>query len=77
MPIKKGSCLNEEYTEIVTQIHKLLKEAKGKYESLPACIKDVETVHERNSKNSLGWYLINAETSAFCFAEEFGIEIKR
>ena len=77
MPYEKGSCLNKEYTEIVEQIHSLLKEAKEKYESLPACIKDVKTAHQRGSGYSLGWYLINGETCAWCFAEEFGIEVER
>lgn len=77
MPYKKGSCLNEEYTEKVEQIHKLLKEAKEIYESLPSCIKHTKSRHEQNTDKSLGWYLINGETSAWCFAEEFGIEVDR
>lgn len=77
MPIKKGSCLNEEYTKQVEKIHTLLKEAKEIYESLPACLKDVETEHQRGNGHSLGWYLINGETCAWCFAEEFGIEVTR
>lgn len=77
MPIKKGSCLNEEYTEKIEQIHKLFKEAKEIYESLPSCIRHTETKHERNGGKSLGWYLINGETCAWCFAENFGIEVDR
>ena len=77
MPHKKGSCLNEEYTEIVEQIHTLLKEAKAKYDLLPSCIKDVETEHQRNGDKSLGWYLTNAPSESYCFAKEFGIELER
>ena len=77
MPLSEGSCLNEEYTRIITQIHTLLKEAKEKYESLPACLRDIETKHSSSSGHSLGYWLINGETSAWCFAEEFGIEVKR
>lgn len=77
MPYKKGSCLNEEYTEIVKQIHILLKEAKERYDSLPTCIKDIETEHQRNGGKSLGWYLTNATSEAYFFAKEFGIELKR
>ena len=77
MPLKKGSCLNEELTKQVEQIHALLKEAKEKYEALPACIKNVETSHEINGGNSLGWYLINGESAAYCFARNFGIEVTK
>lgn len=77
MPLKKGSCLNEECTEIIEQIHSLLKEAKEKYESLPACIKDVTTGYQRGGGNTLGYLLTNGETAAWCFAKEFGIEVER
>lgn len=77
MPLEKGSCLNEELTKQVEQIHALLKEAKEKYEALPACLRHVETAHEKHGGNTLGWYLINGETCAWCFAEEFGIEVTR
>lgn len=73
MPHREGSCLNEEYTEAVTQIYELMKEAKEKYDALPGCIKGVET---RFRGESLGYYLINGETSAKCFVEEFGIKVE-
>lgn len=73
MPIRKGSCLAKEYTEVIEQINELIKEAKEKYESLPSCIKDA--VVQKYCGNSLGYYLINGEISARRFAKEFGIEI--
>ena len=75
MPLEKGSCLNEELTKQVEQIYVLLKEAKEKYEALPACLRYVDTVHKKHGGNTLGWYLLNGETCALCFAEEFGIEV--
>lgn len=77
MPYKKGSCLNEECTEIIVKTHKLLTEAKEKYTLLPACVRCIETEHERNCGNNLGWYLISGETSASSFAREFGIDVER
>ena len=75
MPCENGSCLNEECTEAIKKIHELLKEANEKYESLPNCIKDIDTQHRRISGNRLGWYLDNAKNSALYFAKEFGIEV--
>ena len=77
MPCKNGSCLNDQCTEAVKKIHELLKEAKETYNSLPDCIKHVETEHQRLNGNTLGWYLDNGETCAYCFAKEFGIEVSR
>lgn len=73
MPYKKGSCLNEEYTEEVTKIYELMKEAEEKYNALPVCIKDVST---RFKGESLGYFLINGVSSARCFVEEFGISLE-
>ena len=76
MPLHEGSCLNGEYTRIVTQIHALLKEAKEKYESLPACLRDVGKDLSMH-KESMDWYLINGSNAAYLFAKEFGIEVEK
>lgn len=76
MPYKKGSCLNEEYTEIVTQIHSLLKEAEEKYKSLPPSLKECGS-NLGYHKESLGWYLTNGESAAFLFAKGFGIDVEK
>jgi len=79
MPIdhKNKSILNEEYTEIIKQIHAHLKEAKDLYESLPESLKKVDSTDDAHGGNSLNWYLINGETRAWVFAEGFGIEVER
>ena len=64
MNYKEGSCLNEEYTEQIKEIYKLVKEANEKFESLPGCIRNIETGMEcddvasdlNDAKNSV-WYL--------------------
>lgn len=38
MPLKKGSCLSEEYTEMLKQLQRHMKEAKKIYDQLPECI---------------------------------------
>lgn len=76
MPLKKGSYLNEEYTEMVTQIHSLLKEAKQKYDLLPSCLRDCGD-KLGSHKESLAWYLINSESAAFLFAKGFGIDVEK
>ena len=76
MPLQYGSCLNEEYTRIVTQIYALLNEAKEKYEELPACLRDVGS-NLGSFPESFGYYLINSRNAAYLFAKEFGIEVEK
>ena len=77
MPVKNGTCLNEEYTNVVKKIHESLKEAKELFDSIPKCLQNVETEHQRLGGNSLEWYLFNGEKCAWLFAKEFGIEVER
>lgn len=76
MPYEEGSCLNEEYTNLIKEICNHLTEAKCKYEKLPASCRAVITEHEINIGHSLGYFLIFGEKSALNFAKEFGIKVE-
>lgn len=73
MPYKKGSCLNEEYTELIKEIYKLVKDAAEKFESLPPCIKNLDTGRECDD---VKWDLPNTRDAIWCLAHEFGISLE-
>jgi hypothetical protein len=72
MKRKKGSCLNEEYTEQIKEIYKLVKEANEKFESLPGCIGNTNTGMECDDVRG---DLADAKASVWCLAYYFGISI--
>lgn len=71
----KKSCLNEEYTIQIETIGFYMKEASKLYNDLPACIRDTETVFQKNGGETPGYYLLNGLNSFINLAKEFGIEL--
>ena len=66
--------MNEEYTELIKEIYKLVKEANEKFESLPSCIKNIETGLECDQ---VRWDLPNVRDEIWCLAYEFGISLEK
>lgn len=72
MPYKEESYLNEEYTKTVKEIYNLIKEAKGKYDSLPDIVKEVKP-HEDATWPTCNGYILNAKNAVYSLAKKFGI----
>ena len=73
MPIKDGSILNEEYTEMIEEIFQNLNKAKELYESLPSSIKD-EIRKLNKYEETLPYCLGRGIVAVECTKRNFGIK---